>query len=439
MNNENRSQIPGDLDTVAKELASIAENLVVAAGFQSSLESQLVEAHRVKIPAKPMWTAKILPSLAWAAIVFFALIFLNWAVRSLIPTDQPGTERGADPDILSGAVVPKDETCRGQLAAAHGFSVFLTDVNNPGFVDLDGEKQIGELRYLAWSPDESKLAIVGNTRGNGNLYLWNPDINHLEPVISNSEFGYLMGTAWSHDGAQLVTWEIDNRSALQLIAISGAEQAKIDLPMQFFETPQFAPDDESILFFGADSSSSGLFQVMLGNLQVTMISPLVEEEGNFAWSRDGSRLAYFEMDRSLGEARLVVDDRGSNSVIASLPIPTGSGSSIPNSANLSWSPDGKFLVFDFGRYVSDRSVYLAYADGTGLAKIVGPAHAPAVSENGKCLAYINDEQVFLVEFASDKPGPDTTSPELLAELPTSRGRADIRLDKLQWLSETPSP
>src|SRR4030095_11714898 len=99
-------------------------------------------------------------------------------------------------------------------------------------------------------------------------------------------------------------------------------------------------------FYGAYSSlGDGLFQTMLNSSRITnssqtaMISDLVEDEGSFAWSPDGLRLAYIEMDRSLGEATLVVYkvDKGDRVVIASLPIPKGSGASIPNSANLSWS------------------------------------------------------------------------------------------------------
>ena len=160
-----------------------------------------------------------------------------------------------------------------------------------------------------------------------------------------------------------------------------------------------------------------------------MISDLVEDEGSFAWSPDGPRLAYVEMDRGLGEARLVVEEivTGSKVVIASLPIPKGSGSSIPESANLSWSSDGKYLIFDFGRGATDRAVYLAYADGAGLVKLADSAHAPAISADGRCLAYISNKQVFLMDLTSA-----TSVPTLLADLPDGRGIADFKLDKLQW-------
>ncbi|HNQ95046.1 MAG TPA: hypothetical protein PKH47_10255, partial [Anaerolineales bacterium] len=63
----------------------------------------------------------------------------------------------------------------------------------------------------------------------------------------------------------------------------------------------------------------------------------------------------------------------------------------------------------------------------GLIKLVESAHAPTISSDGNCLAYISDKQVFLLDLNSDVPVPI-----VLAELPTGRSIPDFRLDKLQW-------
>lgn len=127
----------------------------------------------------------------------------------------------------------------------------------------------------------------------------------------------------------------------------------------------------------------------------------------------------------------MVQDLETRAIIAlpgSLPIPKG----FPDIANLSWSPDGTKLVFEFGGSASDRAIYLVYADGTGLVKLANSAHAPTISADGRCIAYISNKQVFLLDLTDISLTSTTGTPVLLADLPVGRSIADFRLDKLQW-------
>jgi Tol biopolymer transport system component len=165
-----------------------------------------------------------------------------------------------------------------------------------------------------------------------------------------------------------------------------------------------------------------------------LINASVENGSSYTFSPDGSKLAYMEYSRDLGEARLFTEDLKTREslVIGSLAIPKVPGASLPETANLSWSVDGKHLVFDFGRHAADRAVYLAKADGTGMIKVVDTAYAPGISADGRCLAYISDRQVFLLDLAEVAANPAMPTPILLADLPTGRGTPDTKLDKLQW-------
>src|SRR5690606_5250982 len=139
-------------------------------------------------------------------------------------------------------------------------------------------------------------------------------------------------------------------------------------------------------------------------------------EDGFAFSPDGSRLAYVEMDRESGQARVTVEEIASRdkTVLGTLPIPQGTGSTIPKSGNVSWSSDSTFLVFDFGQFASQRAIYLARTDGGGLIQVIESGYAPAISPDGRCLAYIHNKQVFLLDLAED---PSRAVPILLADLP----------------------
>jgi len=441
MNKDLLNQIPADEQRIASTLYSMGEDMKVSPNFEWELETQLIDAAITRTQPVEGWHTKILAPMGWVLFAICSVYMLNWIVRSL-PPEQPTAGSASSPEISFESNVRAGNICKGTLAASHNFSVSLTNQNKTGFVTLDEHETIGELRSFSWSPNGQQLAIVGNTTGQGNIYLTDSASNILQPVLSNSEVGYMMGVTWSQNGDRLIAWGLQNKATVYLFNKDGTGFTALDLPVEIFETPQFAPGNESILFYGADSSFDGLFQAMVNGSQLRMISNLVEDEASFAWSPDGSRLAYMEMDRNLGEARLVLEefDKGGKVVIASLPIPKGSGSSIPSSANLIWSPDGKALVFEFGRGITDRAIYLAYADGTGLVKLADSAHAPAISADGNCLAYISNKQVFLMDLTST-PLSSTTAPSmLLANLPVGRSIAAFQLDKLAWGSGTnPAP
>ncbi len=439
MNKDVLNQLPIEEQPIASKLDSVVENIQLSQSFQWELETLLMYRAKTTRPAQNLFT-KIMTPVGWAITTICAIALANWAIRSLVPA-QPSTGTTPIPQASFEEQVRRGEICGGPLALAHGFDVFLTNPDKTSFATLDAGKAIGELRSFAWSPDGRQLAIVGNTTGRGNIYLTNSTGNPLQPVLTDSELGYLMGASWSQDGNLLVIWSLQNNKVVYLLMTNGIGFVERDLPVQIFETPQFTPGHESIMFYGADPSlGEGLFQTMLNSSRTTnssqtaMISDLVEDEGSFAWSPDGLHLAYVEMDRGLGKANLVVQSRidpSDKAIIASIPIPKGSGSSLPNSANLSWASDGKSLVFDFGRGAYDRTVYLAPADGSGLIKVVASAYAPTISSDGKCLAYISNQQVSLLDLTSVSSA-STTAPVVLADLPAGNAISDYRLDKLQW-------
>ena len=437
MTNDFLHQLPHEDQSVSDILSSKAQSIRVNPQFQADLEARLKEAHPENKQPQQGFRFKILPTVGWAVVAIAAFLILNWAVRSLVPDMQPAADGTPLPDAPFETRIDLNNMCTGQLAAAHGFSVFLANQEKTGFVALDEEKSVDELRTFSWSPD-GRLAVVGNTRGSGNLYLTGSEGSSLQPLLSSPDFGYLAGVAWSRDGQQLLTWEISNNTRLFFVDMDGTSVSTLDIPFHFVETPQFAPDDQSILFVGGDSSSSGLFQLWLDGSPVRTVSNLVEDETSFAWSPDGARLAYIEMDRDSGEARLVIEGDGSKLTVATLPIPQGSGSSIPASANLSWSPDGQNLAFEIGRNADDRAIYLASLDGTELVKLVESAHVPAISPDGNCLAFIRNQQVYLLDL-SGVSSTALPTPLFLADLPAGRGPANFQLVNLGWSAVISSP
>ena len=431
MNKEIFDQLPTDEQSLAAKLSSAAENMNVPKNFQWELESQLMDAYQNKSQPANSWFSKFIMPIGWAALAIGGFFIFNWMVRSLVPPEQSNAGT-SNTEVPFETQVRQGDICKGTIAVGHGFSVSLSNQDKTGFVTLNENQAIGELRSFTWSKDSEQLAILGNTTGSGNIYLTDSTGSTLHPALSDIQMGYMMDFAWSHDGSKFAMWSGRNNTTLYLANADGSDLQEVQLDIQILGTPQFAPDDQSIFFLGGNTSTLGLFKMTLNDLRSEIVSSLVEDETGFAWSPEGTQLAYFEMDRDLGEARLVAEvfSSGTKSVLGTLPIPQGSGSSIPDVANLSWSQDGTILIFEFGMNAASRAVYLVHADGSGLNKVVDSAYAPTISADGNCLAYISDKQVFITDLTSVPLS--STTPILLADLPPRKGTSDFRFDKLQW-------
>ena len=436
MNKDLIDQLPADERLAAERLAFAAEQMKLSPGFQSNLEIQLMDAFPSQ-KQKSNAFVRMLKPIGWAFTVVAGILFASWMLRTLLPGVQPAAETTAVETVSFAEKVHSGDICTGTLAASHGFVVSLSNPEKTEFMALEAVNAVGELRAFAWSRDGQKLAVLGNTMGHGNINVMDSSGSQLEYSLAPSGLGYLIGMDWSRDGRQFVTWSGPDNTRAYLLNAEGDHIVYKELDMHILGTPQFTPEGTSIVFFGSTVESGGLFEASLEDSQIELISALVEDATGFAFSPDGSHLAYVEMDRTIGEARLISMERssGKKTILGMLAIPQGSGSSIPESANLSWAADGGSLVFDIGYGAGDRAIYLAFADGTQLRKLADRGHAPALSADGQCLAYINDAQVFLLDLSARTGDSLTAVPAFLADLPTPRGGPNYQLDRLQWNPE----
>jgi dipeptidyl aminopeptidase/acylaminoacyl peptidase len=433
MNKDLLDQIPAEEQPAASKLNSLIDEMQPSQAFQWELENRLMQKATGTAPPQGRFT-KIAVQVGWGIAAIAGLFLLNWTVRSLASQPPPAAGLTTTPEVSFAESIRAGDICMGPLAMGHGFAVFLTNPEKTKFVVVDPGNTIGELRSFTWSADGRQLAILGNTTGSGNIYLTNPSGEQLEHVLSAGELGYMMDAAWSRDGKQIAMWSSQNNRVLYLMNADGTALVEKQLNAQILGAPQFWPDGSSLVFYGATPTSIGLFEIILTNTEAALINTSVESASSYAFSPNGSQLAYMEYDRDIGEARLILESLTTHdlAILGTFSIPKGSGSSVPETANMSWSADGKSIVFDVGRGAHDRVIYLANVDGTGLVKLVDAGYAPTISSDGKCLAYINEGQVFLMDLTNMPSSATTLASILLSDLPTGRGTPDFRLDKLKW-------
>ncbi len=428
MNKELLDQLSTDEQQIAAEIGSAADAMQISPSFQWDLETRLMDAANQKSKRASSWQ-KIMPSLGWALVAGCVFLLLNWTIRSLASNPSVVGAEVPTPPVSFISEVQQGNICMGRLAVEHGFNVFLTNLEKTELVAVDVGTNMSEIRSFAWSADGKQLALIGNTTGAGSIYVTDPVGGQVGYLLSSSPLGYLMNAAWSRDGKQFVLWSLQNNKVLYLLNSDGTDAIEKQLSIQILGTPQFAPDNHSILFHGADASSSGLFEVNLKSFEAMLINPLVENESGFAFSPDGSQLAYMEYHHDLGEAQLWIENLTAHNatMLGTFPIAKGSGSSVPATANMSWSADEKSIVFDVGHGANDRVIYIAHTDDMDLTKIVDAGYAPAISNDGNCLVYMNDKQLFLLDLTET-----SSSSVFLADIPAGRGSPNYQLNKIQW-------
>lgn len=246
----------------------------------------------------------------------------------------------------------------------------------------DGSGQINLTRHSAadyapaWSPDGRRLAFLsdrGDAGRGADLYLMDADGGGLTRVTDGA--GLAPPVEWSPDGRRLLARQAINLTQRLFVVDvdgSGVRVRTVD-PIAAQESDldaHWSPDGQQVAALRIRGTLLALYLLdeALNGPTVLAETPAVNIE-TFAWSPDGSRIAFVASQRA-GPARSalrITDPAGG-------PLETvRQFEGLTGFHGLAWSPDGRRLALAWADPLQEgQQLHILWADGSGLVAVTAP-------------------------------------------------------------------
>jgi Tol biopolymer transport system component len=240
---------------------------------------------------------------------------------------------------------------------------------------------------LTWSPESNRLTFLAqnsdptsehhNIIGTLNLM----SINGGEPRVMTNNFNDHGQAAWSPDGTQIAYSERfeDSHSTLWLMDVASGETRQIHVMVGAnLGAHSWSPDGSTLAVRAVINNAPKPFQFFLMNLEGTNLrQPTGEglDTQEFAWSPDGSRIAFVSERTGYSEIYVVnVDGSGLTQITHDEAC----------AVNPSWSADGQHILFISNRDREQQNlcvgdVYMMDTDGNNVRRLTDNErdnHAP---------------------------------------------------------------
>lgn len=252
------------------------------------------------------------------------------------------------------------------------------------------------------SPDGKKIAYLRRfndpmtDRRYSNLWIINADgSDHRAITTGNRGDG---SPRWSPDGTRLAYLsDVDGKSQIYVRWMDTGQTARITNVEQGASSVEWSPDGKTLSFAsfvpGRGPHIADLPAPPAGAKWAD--PPAVYDRTVYRFNGPGYLKPGFE------QIFVVSADGGAPRQVTSGDFPNG-GSYFGNN-RVSWSPDGKFLIVSVNRHAESEHIFLdneiyefSVADGSvrALTNRKGPDEDPAVSPNGKWIAYTGYDDRF---------------------------------------------
>jgi Tol biopolymer transport system component len=263
--------------------------------------------------------------------------------------------------------------------------VFLMNADGSGVRFLAGTPDSTDLG-AAWSPDGEWIAFIGSAGGTFDIQRIRPD---------GSELSNLTNTAadessfdWSPDGSQIVF--ASNRGGdydLYVMNADGSNVRPLTRTGDLEEVePAWSPDGDAIGYLcgSTDSTTGDIYLMNADGSDPMNLTANDKDITEFAWSPDGSRLAFgilsypaeiWMMNREGSGRRNMTNDPA-------------------HDAGFAFSPDGTMIAFSSDRSGGKVQIFLMNTDGSNVVQLTDNDRfnaGPVWSPDGTAIAFLQAE------------------------------------------------
>jgi Tol biopolymer transport system component len=230
----------------------------------------------------------------------------------------------------------------------------------------------GQLLYLR--------PLGGNAPPDYRLFVSAPDGGGARD-ITPAGIVDVQGAAWSPNGRRIAVSALaagDHDPEIYVTAADGSRLRQLTWNHLSDRQPAWSPDGRRIAFASARTGLFQIYSMRTDGTRQRRLSHQAEDCETPAWSPNGRWMVF---SCELGYWKLVrmrADGSGERRLLPGYPL---------TEASPTWTPDG-LIVFSRGaKSARGRGIFSVRADGTGLRRLYPHGGDPAVSPDGRFLAF----------------------------------------------------
>jgi Tol biopolymer transport system component len=273
-------------------------------------------------------------------------------------------------------------------------------------------KLVGNGFGPAWSPDGSKIAVMGDgayddsfPNDTSEIYVIDADSSLRTKLTQTKENEWL--PRWSPDGDKIAYMRDDGASyGMYLMNADGSQQTKLSSQAFFGNPPTWSPDSSKIAFASVRDGNTEIYSINADGSNLTNLTKHPAEDFGPVWSPDGRQIVFWRIQGTTSGAFLSDIYRMNADGSDVTDLTNGQGTS----RYPLWSPDSSQLLFEHqgspASFVVGASppppsdhLYLMNANGSQMIPLPNTpagAHEATWSSDGSKIAFSLSSDIYVV-------------------------------------------